>query len=323
MVPSSGTTAHTMTQNAHCHVTPLGGGEAGELHGAATASTHGTCAAPPPAAPCAASSGAAAATSREPRPPAAPAASQEEALSPAVAVAEELLILTFACLDLKDIAAAARCCSRWCAAAAADALWEAQCDRAWKDKVYVPRWIVRLRSGHGADDGADGGVHAGGAAGGSGGATAGAGASGAAGAASPVPPAMAEAESLWRCAPGQPRPRDALRLSLMDATRTFLTENELVSFTWWFRFREAAGDTWAVLDPWWTREGNIIFSFRSEGHVVERVDDMELLRGSECCLHRCQPTRCSSSCARAQWSGTGSFAMERGSALGHGAHSFG
>ena len=47
-------------------------------------------------------------------------------------------------------------------------------------------------------------------------------------------------------------PRGALRQSLADAQRTDLTDEELTSFEWRFRFKEQAGPQWQQFDPYWT-----------------------------------------------------------------------
>ena len=46
--------------------------------------------------------------------------------------------------------------------------------------------------------------------------------------------------------------RGALRASLVDAKRTDLTDEELISLEWRFRFKEQAGPQWQHFDPYWT-----------------------------------------------------------------------
>lgn len=45
-------------------------------------------------------------------------------------------------------------------------------------------------------------------------------------------------------------PRIAYYFGLTDATRSFITVEELKDFLWRFRFKEAAGDDWTSLCPW-------------------------------------------------------------------------
>lgn len=45
--------------------------------------------------------------------------------------------------------------------------------------------------------------------------------------------------------------REAFKLSFTDRTRTIITVDELVSFRWYFRFREQAGTMWMTMDPWY------------------------------------------------------------------------
>lgn len=48
------------------------------------------------------------------------------------------------------------------------------------------------------------------------------------------------------------RAREALRLSLEHARRTWLTEDELCGFEWSFRFKQQAGSHWLLTDPYYT-----------------------------------------------------------------------
>lgn len=45
--------------------------------------------------------------------------------------------------------------------------------------------------------------------------------------------------------------RKAFRLAFMDRLRTTITVDELVSFRWYFRFKEQAGESWMEMDPWY------------------------------------------------------------------------
>lgn len=60
-------------------------------------------------------------------------------------------------------------------------------------------------------------------------------------------------------------PRSALRLSLGDSTRTRLTEEELTSFRWSFRFKEEAGPSWFEHDPYWNEKPAANVSFFADG----------------------------------------------------------
>merc|ERR1712228_68171 len=45
--------------------------------------------------------------------------------------------------------------------------------------------------------------------------------------------------------------RKAFRLAYIDRLRTTLTIDELVSFKWYFRFKEEAGENFKLIDPFW------------------------------------------------------------------------
>ena len=45
--------------------------------------------------------------------------------------------------------------------------------------------------------------------------------------------------------------KSAFEESLRDAQRTYLTQQELLSFEWRFRFTSMAGEIWTQDDPWW------------------------------------------------------------------------
>ena len=79
--------------------------------------------------------------------------------------------------------------------------------------------------------------------------------------------------------------REALRLSLADARRTELTDEELVAFEWRFRFKEQAGPQWQLHDPYWTKHEASLVKFtpsrrRSPGrlHILNfpLVEDFDL-----------------------------------------------
>lgn len=42
--------------------------------------------------------------------------------------------------------------------------------------------------------------------------------------------------------------------SLQDSKRTWLGLDELTSFSWWFRFKQQAGEAWTAHDPWYRNE---------------------------------------------------------------------
>ena len=84
--------------------------------------------------------------------------------------------------------------------------------------------------------------------------------------------------------------REALRLSLADARRTELTDEELVAFEWRFRFKEQAGPQWQLHDPYWTKHEASLVKFtpsrrRSPGrlHILNfpLVVDRHAARGQE------------------------------------------
>ena len=49
----------------------------------------------------------------------------------------------------------------------------------------------------------------------------------------------------------QGKPREALRVGLADSRRDTLTDEELTTFEWNFRFKSAAGSGWMEEDPYW------------------------------------------------------------------------
>lgn len=42
--------------------------------------------------------------------------------------------------------------------------------------------------------------------------------------------------------------------SLADSRRTWLGQEELTTFSWWFRFKQQAGEAWTAQDPWYRNE---------------------------------------------------------------------
>ncbi|CAM9670893.1 unnamed protein product, partial [Hapterophycus canaliculatus] len=46
------------------------------------------------------------------------------------------------------------------------------------------------------------------------------------------------------------RAKEGYIASLRDSTRTWLLPEELTSFSWWFRFKQQAGEAWTAQDPW-------------------------------------------------------------------------
>lgn len=50
------------------------------------------------------------------------------------------------------------------------------------------------------------------------------------------------------------RAKDGYIASLRDSTRTWLMPEELTSFSWWFRFKQQAGEAWTAQDPWYRNE---------------------------------------------------------------------
>ena len=62
--------------------------------------------------------------------------------------------------------------------------------------------------------------------------------------------------------------RRALELSLEEASRSTLTDEELLSFGWCFRFKAAAGDSWMESDPFWNGLPPTRMRFESDGSLV-------------------------------------------------------
>lgn len=50
------------------------------------------------------------------------------------------------------------------------------------------------------------------------------------------------------------RAKDGYVASLRDSTRTWLDLDELTSLSWWFRFKQQAGEAWTTQDPWYRNE---------------------------------------------------------------------
>lgn len=50
------------------------------------------------------------------------------------------------------------------------------------------------------------------------------------------------------------RAKEGYVASLQDSKRTWLLMEELLSFSWWFRFKQQAGEAWTAQDPWYRNE---------------------------------------------------------------------
>ena len=50
------------------------------------------------------------------------------------------------------------------------------------------------------------------------------------------------------------RAKEGYVASLQDSKRTWLLMEELISFSWWFRFKQQAGEAWTAQDPWYRNE---------------------------------------------------------------------
>ena len=62
--------------------------------------------------------------------------------------------------------------------------------------------------------------------------------------------------------------RQALRFSLEDAKRTELTDEELLTLPWRFRFKAAAGEGWMHADPYWNDQPATRVRFEPSGNMV-------------------------------------------------------
>lgn len=72
---------------------------------------------------------------------------------------------------------------------------------------------------------------------------------------------MAARDRLWSgkvfvspVAKAMTRAKDGYIESLLDSTRTWLGQEELTTFSWWFRFKQQAGEAWTAQDPWYRNE---------------------------------------------------------------------
>ena len=65
-----------------------------------------------------------------------------------------------------------------------------------------------------------------------------------------------------------PPHKEVLRDTLQDSTRTWLSEKELLSFAWSFRFKASAGPTWAEIDPWWQGGEAAQVRFHADGSAT-------------------------------------------------------
>lgn len=50
------------------------------------------------------------------------------------------------------------------------------------------------------------------------------------------------------------RAKEGYIASLRDSKRTWLGLEELTSLSWWFRFKQQAGEAWTAQDPWYRNE---------------------------------------------------------------------
>ena len=66
------------------------------------------------------------------------------------------------------------------------------------------------------------------------------------------------------------RAREALKLALIDSRREALTEAELTSFDWCFRFKAAAGPGWLEDDPYWQGSEPARVEFNGAGGISAR-----------------------------------------------------
>ena len=65
--------------------------------------------------------------------------------------------------------------------------------------------------------------------------------------------------------------RRALRLSMLEAQDCHITQAQLCSLEWSFRFKRVAGSTWTSNDPWWNGSQARTLRFAPDGTV--RWDD--------------------------------------------------
>jgi hypothetical protein len=85
------------------------------------------------------------------------------------------------------------------------------------------------------------------------------------------------------------RARDALIGSIMDSRRTAITNEEISSVPFYFRFKKAAGTFWTERDPFWRRDKPLRIRFSKDGPVIgfpevqwKFVDD-----GGDSCADTC------------------------------------
>eukprot|EP00746_Dinoflagellata_sp_MGD_P061977 gnl/MRDRNA2_/MRDRNA2_26139_c0_seq2.p1 gnl/MRDRNA2_/MRDRNA2_26139_c0~~gnl/MRDRNA2_/MRDRNA2_26139_c0_seq2.p1 ORF type:complete len:246 (-),score=31.11 gnl/MRDRNA2_/MRDRNA2_26139_c0_seq2:19-756(-) len=60
--------------------------------------------------------------------------------------------------------------------------------------------------------------------------------------------------------------------AIRDCTRTAISRDELVSLEYCFRFKMAAGPSWAEQDPWWQGRESIKLKLREDGTVTPLND---------------------------------------------------
>eukprot|EP00300_Choanocystis_sp_HF-7_P022063 c21195_g1_i1.p1 GENE.c21195_g1_i1~~c21195_g1_i1.p1 ORF type:complete len:363 (+),score=63.29 c21195_g1_i1:47-1090(+) len=74
----------------------------------------------------------------------------------------------------------------------------------------------------------------------------------------------------------QANPKQALRCSVLDATRDRITKEELCTMQWDFRFKQVAGTDWVAHDPYWNGEPPVKVRFHPDGGVTRRGDRFEV-----------------------------------------------
>ena len=205
------------------------------------------------------------------------------------AVGNDIFLTIAANLDLHDLVRALRVCRAWRAVLdGTPQLWSAMCERTWASKVYVPASLRAMAGGLAAIEAAaaeerkrllsskvrdlkelmrsmhlnDGLVEKG-----------------------EIADAILDARQraaeagtmterllrrpLMLVRPGETQPKAALRLSLADAKRTVLKEEELINLTFAVRLRHD-GPLSEVLpyDPWWQGQGSGTATFKASGFVT-------------------------------------------------------
>jgi len=75
-------------------------------------------------------------------------------------------------------------------------------------------------------------------------------------------------------------PKTALKESIRDAKRTYITLDELCRFEWSFRFKGTAGVAWTIQDPWWQGQTALKFKFLKEGSIELVGNNKKLNQGN-------------------------------------------